>query len=32
MIVFRYVKKHFNVTVENQPLCGLKQCCKPLFK
>ena len=28
-----YVKKHFNVVVvENQPVCGLNQCCKPLFK
>ena len=26
-----YVKKHFNV-IENQPVCGLNQCCKPLFK
>ena len=30
--VFRYVKKHFNVTIENQPLCGLKQRCKALLK
>ena len=27
-----YVKKHFNVVIENQPVCGLNQCCKPLFK
>ena len=27
-----YVKKHFNVVVENQPVCGLNQCCKALFK
>ena len=28
-----YVKKHFNVVIENQPVCGLiKQCCKPLLK
>ena len=28
-----YVKKHFNVVVvENQPVCGLNQCCKPLMK
>ena len=27
-----YVKKHFNVVIDNQPDCGLMQCCKPLFK
>ena len=27
-----YVKKHFNVVIENQPVCGLNQWCKPLFK
>ena len=27
-----YVKKHFKVVIENQPLCGLKQCCKALLK
>ena len=27
-----YVKKHFNVVVENQPVCGLNQCCKALLK
>ena len=27
-----YVKKHFNVVIDNQPDCGLIQCCKPLFK
>ena len=27
-----YVKKHFNVVIENQPVCGLIQCCKPLLK
>ena len=27
-----YVKKHFNVTIEKQPVCGLIQCCKALFK
>ena len=27
-----YVKNHFNVVIENQPVCGLNQCCKPLFK
>ena len=27
-----YVKTHFNVVIENQPVCGLNQCCKPLFK
>ena len=27
-----YVKEHFNVAIENQPVCGLNQCCKPLFK
>ena len=27
-----YVKKHFNVVIENQPVCGLNQCCKALFK
>ena len=27
-----YVKKHFNVVIENQPVCGLNQCCKPLLK
>ena len=28
-----YVKKHFNVVVvENQPVCGLNQCCKALMK
>ena len=27
-----YVKKHFNVVIENQPVCGLNQCCTPLFK
>ena len=26
------VKNHFNVVIENQPVCGLNQCCKPLFK
>ena len=26
-----YVKKHFNVVIENQPVCGLKQCCKALI-
>lgn len=25
-----YVKKHF--TIDNQPVCGLNQCCKALFK
>ena len=27
-----YVKKHFNVTIDKQPVCGLNQCCKALFK
>ena len=27
-----YVKKHFNVVIENQTVCGLNQWCKPLFK
>ena len=27
-----YVKKHFDVVIENQPICGLKQCCKALLK
>ena len=27
-----YVKKHFNVTIDKQPICGLNQCCKALFK
>ena len=27
-----YVKNHFNVVIENQPVCGLNQRCKPLFK
>ena len=27
-----YVKKHFNVLIENQPICGLIQCCKPILK
>ena len=27
-----YVKKHFNVVIDNQPDCGLIQCCKALFK
>ena len=27
-----YVRKHFNVVIENQPVCGLKQYCKPLLK
>ena len=27
-----YVKKHFNVIIENQPVCGLNQCCKALLK
>ena len=27
-----YVKKHFNVAIDNQPVCGLHQCCKPLFQ
>ena len=27
-----YVKKHFHVVIDNQPDCGLIQCCKPLFK
>ena len=27
-----YVKKHFNVVIDNQPVCGLNQCCKALFK
>ena len=27
-----YVKKHFNVVIDNQPVCGLHQCCKPLFQ
>ena len=27
-----YVKNHFNVVIENQPVCGLNQHCKPLFK
>ena len=27
-----YVKEHFNVTIDKQPICGLNQCCKPLLK
>ena len=27
-----YVRKHFNVVIENQPVCGLKQYCKALLK
>ena len=27
-----YVKEHFKVVIDNQPVCGLNQCCKPLFK
>ena len=27
-----YVKKHFDVVIENQPVCGLNQCCKALLK
>ena len=27
-----YVKEHFNVVIDNQLVCGLNQCCKPLFK
>ena len=26
-----YVKKHFNVTIKNQPICGLNQCCKSIL-
>ena len=26
-----YVRKHFNVIIENQPICGLNQCCKALL-
>ena len=27
-----YVKEHFKVTIDKQPICGLNQCCKPLLK
>ena len=27
-----YVKEHFNIVIDNQPICGLNQCCKALFK